>query len=58
MIMTREEFGRNVIETATAYANYRWIPTEQNCFHGIDEEGRYVETPDVTWRGEVLDCGW
>ena len=57
-IMTREEFGRNVIETATAYANYRWIPTEKNCFHGLDEDGRYVDTPDVTWRGEVLDCGW
>ena len=57
-IMTREEFGRKVIETATAYANYRWIPTEKNCFHGLDEDGRYVDTPDVTWRGEVLDCGW
>lgn len=56
--MTREEFGRNVIETATAYANYQWIPSEMNCFHGIDEEGRYVDTPDVTWRGEMLDCGW
>lgn len=29
MIMTREEFGRKVIETASAYASYRWIPTEK-----------------------------
>ena len=56
--MTREEFGRKVIETATAYANYIWTATEKNCCHGIDADGRYVDTPDVTWRGEVLDCGW
>ncbi len=57
-IMTREEFGKKVIETATAYAKYKWIPTEKNCLHGVDAEGRYVDTPDVTWCGEVLDCGW
>ena len=26
--------------------------------HGVDEAGRFVETPDVTWKGEVLNCGW
>ena len=57
-VKDRDEFGRKVIETATAYADYRWTPTEENCFHGIDAEGRYVDTPDVTWRGEILDCGW
>lgn len=56
--MTRDEFGRSVIEKATAYAEYKWTPTEKNCCHGIDADGRYVDTPDVTWRGEVLDCGW
>ena len=26
--------------------------------HGVDDNGRYVDTPDITWKGEVLNCGW
>lgn len=26
--------------------------------HGVDENGRYVDTPDITWKGELLNCGW
>ena len=26
--------------------------------HGIDKNGRYVDTPDITWKGEEFDCGW
>lgn len=51
-------WGRQVIEKALEYANYEWTPTQANVLHGVDEAGRFVETPDVTWKGEVLDCGW
>lgn len=51
-------WGKRVIEKALEYANYKWIAQEKNVMHGIDENGRYVDTPDITWTGEVLKCGW
>ena len=51
-------WGKQVIEKALEYANYEWSATEANMLHGLDAEGRFVDTPDVTWQGEVLDCGW
>ena len=51
-------WGKQVIEKALAYANYKWTATEANVLHGIDSDGRFVDTPDITWRGETLDCGW
>lgn len=51
-------WGKAVIEKALLYANHEWYATEKNVFHGIDENGKYVDTPDITWEGEVLDCGW
>ena len=52
------DWGKKVIEKALEYANYKWQATETNVLHGVDEEGRFVDTPDVTWKGEVLNCGW
>lgn len=51
-------WGRKVIEKALSYANYKWTASEANVLHGIDSDGRFVDTPDVTWKGDVLDCGW
>ena len=51
-------WGQKVIEKALEYANYEWQATEKNVLHGIDVNGVEVDTPDVTWKGEVLDCGW
>ena len=51
-------WGKKVIEKALEYANYRWTAHEKNVMHGIDENGRFVDTPDITWKGEILDCGW
>lgn len=51
-------WGRKVIEKALEYANHEWRASEQNVLHGVDAEGRYVDTPDVTWQGQKLDCGW
>ncbi len=55
---TDNTWGQKVIETALQYANHEWTATEQNVLHGIDPEGVPVDTPDVTWKGEVLHCGW
>lgn len=52
------EHGKSVIEKALEYVNFEWRATEENVMHGIDDAGRFVDTPDVTWKGEVLDCGW
>ncbi len=51
-------WGKKVIEKALEYANYKWTANEKNVLHGIDENGRFVDTPDITWKGESLDCGW
>lgn len=51
-------WGKKVVEKALEYANFEWLATERNVMHGIDDAGRFVDTPDVTWKGEVLDCGW
>ena len=51
-------WGKQVIEKALEYANYQWMAHEKNVMHGVDENGRFVDTPDITWRGDILDCGW
>lgn len=51
-------FGIAVIEKAMQYAEHEWYASEKNIMHGIDSNGRYVDTPDITWKGEEFDCGW
>lgn len=58
MDKTQNIWGKQVIEKALSYANYEWTASEANVLHGTDCDGRFVDTPDITWRGEVLDCGW
>lgn len=56
--MAKDNFGKKVIEKALEYANYEWYATEDNILHGIDSNGVEVDTPDISWKGEVLNCGW
>ena len=58
MVNTDNTLGKQVVKTALQYANYEWTATEQNVLHGFDPDGVPVDTPDVTWKGEVLRCGW
>lgn len=58
MSIDEKEWGRRVIDKALQYANHKWYATEENAMHGLDEDGRYVDTPDISWRGEELNCGW
>ncbi|MBO5354004.1 MAG: hypothetical protein J6A77_11985 [Lachnospiraceae bacterium] len=55
---TSDIWGKKVIEKALEYADYKWIAHEKNVKHGTDGNGRFVDTPDITWKGEILDCGW
>lgn len=55
---TNNTWGQKVIETALQYANHEWTATERSVLHGTDPDGVPVDTPDVTWKGEVLQCGW
>ena len=52
------EWGKKVIEKALEYANCEWIASARNVKHGTDSNGVEVDTPDTTWKGEILDCGW
>ena len=58
MCKTDNTWGQQVIATALQYANYEWTATDRNVLHGFDPEGVPVDTPDVTWKGEMLNCGW
>ena len=51
-------WGQMVVDKALEYVNHKWYATEKNVMHGMDEMGRFVDTPDITWKGENLDCGW
>lgn len=58
MVDTDITWGQQVVETALLYANHEWTATDRNVLHGFDPDGVPVDTPDVTWKGEVLQCGW
>ncbi len=55
---TSNTWGQQVIETALQYANHEWIATDRNVLHGPDPDGVPVDTPDITWKGATLHCGW
>lgn len=58
MICHNNSWGTEVIERALEYANHEWYATEKNVLHGLDSNNTLVDTPDVTWTGTELDCGW
>lgn len=56
--MNKKTWGMKVVDTALSYANYRWIGLKTNILHGLDSNGTMVDTPDTSWSGEELSCGW
>ena len=44
-----------VLELARAYATHQWRATTANIFHGVDDNGVRVDTPDAQWWGRT---GW
>lgn len=51
-------WGTEVIDIALTYANHEWYAAENNVKHGLDLYNNMVDTPDVTWTGKELHCGW
>jgi hypothetical protein len=53
-----EKWRKDVVTSAFSYANYKWVATEKNSFHGYDNDGILVNTPDITYSSEKYQCGW
>jgi cell wall-associated NlpC family hydrolase len=49
--ITRQE----VLRSAEAYAREEWRATDHNVFHGTDQSGVRIDTPDAQWWGRG---GW
>ena len=54
----RNKWGKEVLSKALEYVNYEWYAKEKNVKHRTDSNDIEVDTPDITWTGEKLDCGW
>lgn len=53
-----EKWREEVVECTLDYANHIWVPTEKNLFHGYDNDGILVNTPDTTYSSIMFQCGW
>lgn len=49
-ITFNNNWKESVVTIALEYANYIWIPTDKNTFHGYDTEGILVNTPDFNYK--------
>lgn len=45
-----------VVAHARAFAEHRWSASEANAFHGVDQWGNRIDTPDAD--GSGLGTGW
>lgn len=53
-----ESWRSNVIEIAFKYAEHNWKPLIVNSYHGYDEDGTLVNTPDESYKNSKYNCGW
>lgn len=58
MSMHTDDWGRRVVERASAFAEHCWVASAQHMLHGTDVDGCPVDTPDETWQGNTMTCGW
>lgn len=49
---------QSAIKMARRYASHRWTPTKRNVWHGYDEQGTRVDTPDFEFRSPGIRPGW
>jgi cell wall-associated NlpC family hydrolase len=47
-----------VLATAERYVQHTWTASEANAFHGVDERGVRVDTPDTAFRTRDSRVGW
>jgi hypothetical protein len=52
--VTRSE----AIQTAERYVKHTWVATALNAFHGVDEDGIHMDTPEETFVTSENDTGW
>jgi len=53
-VLTRAQ----ALAIADRYVRHTWIATEANAFHGVDEKGVRVDTPDTAFRTGDARVGW
>jgi len=49
---------QEAILLARRYASHRWTPTKRNVWHGYDNQGIRVDTPDEAFRSPGIRPGW
>ncbi|MCF6314582.1 MAG: hypothetical protein L3J39_19195 [Verrucomicrobiales bacterium] len=50
---------QDILKIAEAYYRHRWLPTEANIFHGVDDGGIRVDTPDIAYNDPAAERpGW
>ncbi len=54
----KTSFGRRVMERARFFAHMPWTAEEKNRFHGEDQMGYRVDTPDKDYQGSQYPCAW
>lgn len=54
----KSTFGRRVVKRARYFARIPWLAEEKNLFHGEDEMGYRVDTPDAGHTQSQYPCAW
>jgi len=49
---------KETIALAEEYARFRWKPSAENVFHGLDRDGIRVDTPDIAFANPGGRPGW
>lgn len=52
------EWRLKAVNLAAEYAEFEWKASDKNMFHGYDNDGVLVNTPDTSFSSEIYDCGW
>lgn len=58
MSSIKQAWRDNVINTAMDFVNVIWIPNESNIYHGYDNNGILVNTPDIEFSSKKYHWGW
>lgn len=56
--LENSSWRKNVVTCALNYANHKWEPNTKNFFHGYDDDGILVNTPDSNYISTEYNCGW
>ena len=54
----RKVSRQDAIRLARRYASHRWTPSKRNVWHGYDDQGIRVDSPDHEFRSPGLRPGW